>query len=212
LEDIDEQIQLHRSAKISAKVIDCIILRYSSYLFTFLQKHFLIDQLPNDVLEVVFGNFDLKHICTQLAPISRRWHRLAYSTKSLWHSIKFDIDEKRNKQNESFAVMLTKVCFMIYIIDYIHLIMFRCQTQFVIWISAVPIVYHIRKWKKSFHPLFPASHRSISRILSVCSYLNVDRYLINYCLGFDKAVMLELFIKRMPNVRSLNMGNPVRKY
>ena len=86
------------------------ILYFDKSFFQSPPSHLTIDQLPTDVLVIVFGYFDPKTICIRFAPISRRWHRLAY-VKSLWHHVQFHINASAIKRNESFAMLLTKVCF-----------------------------------------------------------------------------------------------------
>lgn len=90
------------------EIIEFISIFIFLYFIPFIiQSHFPIDQLPNHLLVDIFANSEPKTICTKLASISRRWRRLA-ATKSLWHNVKFDINNDRER-NDCFALFLFKV-------------------------------------------------------------------------------------------------------
>ena len=80
---------------------------------------------------MIFSNFEPKAICTRLAPICRRWRRLAY-TKSVWRhkQIQFDIDADHPERMKSLAALLKKVrCCQFdfeYLIEYFYFIYIEC--------------------------------------------------------------------------------------
>lgn len=76
-------------------------------MFQSFASHFPIDQLPDHILVDIFGHFKPPVICEILLRICRRWRRLAYTSKSPWHTIKFNV--KDAKRNESFGLLLSKV-------------------------------------------------------------------------------------------------------
>lgn len=110
--DDDDRINAkqHRTRLVDAQTsATIVIIEPSSHQSS---THFAIDQLPDEILEIIFSHFTSpKQICTQLAPISYRWHRLAYS-RSVWrrHQIQFDIGSNREvERNTSFVQLLSKV-------------------------------------------------------------------------------------------------------
>lgn len=79
----------------------------------------LIDQLPDNLLIDIFSFFQPIDICKQLSRVSRRFYRLSQS-KSLWHSIRFVIDESEVERNRCFGLFLTKVCH--YFSDHLYIL------------------------------------------------------------------------------------------
>jgi hypothetical protein len=65
--------------------------------------------LPDHLLVAIFSCFTNIDIVGKLLPVSRRWYRLAYSTKKLWKQIQFNVDQMTKNQLDSMTLLLSKV-------------------------------------------------------------------------------------------------------
>lgn len=160
---------------------------------------FPLDNLADHLIVDIFGYFYPIDICKQFSSISRKFYRLTNS-KRLWHSVGFFVDETAVDRNRCFGRRLAKVCIIYQ--TYIR------ETLFIfIWWQMASAIAHVNIRCRNracislntFKLIFMCKLPTVTHFVYHCNYRTI---------GIVESVQIyELFIDRMPNVCSLNMGS-----